>query len=62
MTAAITAHLEQPIPHPSVVRPGIPKALDEVISRGMAKDPKDRYATAGDLAMAAHDALAASDQ
>jgi serine/threonine-protein kinase len=62
VSVVITAHLMQPIPQPSVVRPGIPTAFDEVISRGMAKDPNDRYATAGDLATAAHDALGTRDQ
>jgi serine/threonine kinase PknH len=62
VSVVITAHLTQPIPQPSEVRPGIPRAFDEVISRGMAKDPKDRYATAGDLATAAHEALATRDQ
>src|ERR1700722_3182897 len=62
VSVVITAHLMEPIPQPSVVRPGIPTAFDEVISRGMAKDPKDRYATAGDLAAAAHEALAARHQ
>ncbi len=62
VSVLITAHLMQPIPHPSAVRPGVPQAFDAVISRGMAKDPKDRYATAGDLAAAAHDALASADR
>ena len=62
VSVVITAHLMQPIPRPSAVRPGIPAAFDQVISRGMAKDPKDRYATAGDLAAAAHDALGSRDQ
>src|SRR3954466_14181851 len=57
VSVVITAHLMNPIPRPSQARPGIPQAFDEVIARGMAKDPKDRYATAGDLAMAAHEAL-----
>ena len=58
----ITAHLLDPVPQPSAARPGIPKALDAVIARGMAKKPEDRYASAGDLAMAAHDALSDPDQ
>ncbi len=58
----VTAHLMEPIPQPSAARPGIPRAFDAVIARGMAKKPEDRYASAGDLAMAAHDALSEPDQ
>jgi serine/threonine kinase PknH len=58
----VTAHLRDPIPQPSAARPGIPRAFDAVIARGMAKKPEDRYASAGDLAMAAHDALSDPDQ
>ncbi|HEX2283995.1 MAG TPA: serine/threonine-protein kinase, partial [Mycobacterium sp.] len=62
VSVVITAHLMQPIPRPSEERPGIPKAFDEVIARGMAKKPADRFASAGDLAMAANDALTDRDQ
>jgi serine/threonine kinase PknH len=58
----ITAHLMDPIPQPSTMRSGIPKAFDAVIARGMAKKPGDRYASAGDLALAAHEALSDPDQ
>ena len=58
----VTAHLMDPIPQPSAMRPGIPKAFDAVIARGMAKKPEDRYASAGDLALAAHEALSDPDQ
>jgi serine/threonine kinase PknH len=58
----VSAHLLSPIPQPSAQRSGIPKAFDAVIARGMAKKPEDRYASAGDLALAAHDALSDPDQ
>ncbi|EUA12996.1 phosphotransferase enzyme family protein [Mycobacterium kansasii 732] len=58
----VTAHLMDPVPQASAARSGIPKGLDAVIARGMAKRPEDRYASAGDFARAAHDALSDPDQ
>ncbi|OBB67954.1 serine/threonine-protein kinase [Mycobacterium sp. 852014-50255_SCH5639931] len=60
--ALVTAHTMNPIPQPTALRPGIPKGFDAVVTRGMAKKPEDRYASAGDLALAAHDALSDPDQ
>ncbi len=42
----VSSHLMGPIPQPSAIRPGIPKAFDAVVARGMAKKPEDRYASA----------------
>ncbi|OBF20882.1 protein kinase [Mycobacterium kubicae] len=58
----ISAHMMNPIPRPSSARSGIPTGLDEVVARGMAKRPADRYASAGDLARAAHQALSDPDR
>jgi serine/threonine-protein kinase len=58
----VSAHMTGPIPQPSTTRSGVPKAFDSVIARGMAKKPGDRFASAGDLAVAAHEALSDPDQ
>ena len=57
-SALIAAHLTAPIPRPSRQRPELPAGFDEVIARGMAKSPDDRYASAGELAAAAAEVLA----
>ncbi|MCE5290277.1 MAG: serine/threonine protein kinase [Nocardiaceae bacterium] len=44
-------------PKPSLLNPAIPAAFDEVIATGLAKEPVQRYQTAGDLAEAARRAL-----
>jgi serine/threonine-protein kinase len=49
----MTAHMFSPPPRPSIMRRGIPRAFDEVIAKGMAKKPGDRFASAGELAKAA---------
>ncbi|MCX2951569.1 serine/threonine-protein kinase [Lentzea sp. NEAU-D7] len=56
--AQIWAHLYVPPPRTSSLNPAIPAALDDVIARGMAKKPADRYATAGAFARAAAEAAA----
>jgi serine/threonine protein kinase len=61
LPALITAHLSAPIPRPSQRRREIPADFDQVIARGMAKNPNDRYSSAGEFARAAQRALTAPD-
>jgi serine/threonine kinase PknH len=55
--ALIASHLGSPAPRPSAVNPKVPQAFDDVIARGMAKEPDDRYGSAGALGRAASRAL-----
>ena len=51
--AKLRAHLHECPPAASALRPDVPKAMDAVIARAMAKAPGDRFPTAGDLGRAA---------
>ncbi len=50
--AKLWAHLSEPPPKPSEYA-DVPEALDEVVARALAKDPDERYPSAGDLGRAA---------
>ena len=49
--ATLLAHLNDPPPRPS--ERGAPQGFDRVMARALAKDPADRYPSAGDLGRAA---------
>ncbi|MBK6644419.1 MAG: serine/threonine protein kinase [Anaerolineales bacterium] len=49
-TALINAHVELPVPDIRAIKGNLPAVWQEVVAKAMAKDPKDRYATAGELA------------
>jgi serine/threonine protein kinase len=51
--ATMLAHMDEPPPVVSEHAPGVPQALDDVIRTAMAKDPDERYPTAGALGRAA---------
>jgi hypothetical protein len=58
--AVVYAHIAEPPPQPTEHRPELPKAIDDVVAKGMAKDPADRYASAGALLTAAAQAFGES--
>jgi predicted Ser/Thr protein kinase len=47
------APVEAPVPSAVALRPGLPAAFDDVLRQAMAKDPDERYPSAGDLGEAA---------
>ena len=53
----IADHVSKPPPRPSAVNSAVPCAFDEVIARAMAKEPDDRYGSAGAFGRAAQRAL-----
>src|SRR6266516_2703590 len=58
--ATIWAHIQDPPPSPSAVRPDLPGSLDAVIAKGMAKRPEDRYTSCRELVDAARRELGIS--
>jgi serine/threonine-protein kinase len=54
----VYAHLANDPPNVTERRPDLPAGLDIVIARGLAKQPENRYRTAGDLVADAKRALA----
>lgn len=53
----MSAHMFSPPPRPSAMRPAVNPAFDDVIAKGMAKNPDERYASAGEMARAAAAAM-----
>lgn len=55
VTQILHAHVYEPLPIDAAIMQRLPPLLVEVLRRSLAKEPKDRYTTAGEMA----DALAA---
>jgi hypothetical protein len=58
--AVLFAHISEPPPKLTEKRPELPAAIDDVLAKGMAKLPADRYATPTELMEAAASALGKS--
>jgi serine/threonine protein kinase len=58
--AQARAHVEDPPEPPSQRRPGLPTTLDAAVLRGLAKDPGDRWSSAGQMVNRIDEALEAA--
>ncbi len=52
-------HVHEPLPLPRKIKEDIPEAVELIILKALAKDPKDRFSSANDLARAFSSALGA---
>jgi serine/threonine protein kinase len=55
--AVVFKHISDPLPLPSLLNPATPEPLERVILKALAKDPNERFATAGDMVRALKAAL-----
>ena len=56
--AILFKHISDPLPPPSRVKPDVPPAIEHVILKALAKDPRDRFATVDEFLTAWKRALA----
>ncbi len=56
-TAEAMAHVSAPIPPASESNPQLPPEVDDVLARGLAKDPQHRYGSASEFVQALREAL-----
>ena len=56
-TAEAMAHVSAPIPPASAANPELPPEVDDVLARGLAKDPQHRFTSGSELVAALRDAL-----
>ncbi len=57
--SVLLAHVNEPVPDVSMIRPELSPQIAAVVNRAMAKDPADRFQTAGELAAALRRAVEA---
>lgn len=55
----VRSHIENDVPAPSSVQPGVPRSVDELVSRATARDPMRRFGDAADFSDAVRHVRAA---
>ena len=59
--AIVLKRVTEPLPLPRAINPDIPEAVERVILKTLSREPDDRYATAGEMAVALRCAVEASE-
>jgi Tol biopolymer transport system component/tRNA A-37 threonylcarbamoyl transferase component Bud32 len=59
--AVVIKHIQEPLPLPRSVRPDLPEEVERVVLRAMAKEPDDRFQTAGEMVQALDAAVRAEE-
>jgi hypothetical protein len=60
-SATLAAHMDEEPPSVWLLRPQLPEEIDAVVAKALAKDPRERYASCGELTEAARVALAPAE-
>ncbi len=55
--AIVLKHISDPLPMPSTVNPDVPEGVERVIIKAMAKEPENRFDSAGEMAGALKEAV-----
>jgi branched-chain amino acid transport system substrate-binding protein len=55
--AVVIKHINDPLPPPHTIKPDLPDALERVILKSLAKNPDDRFASAGEMVRAIQAAI-----
>jgi hypothetical protein len=59
--AIVVKHITEPLPLPRALNPHLPQGVERIIMKALAKNPQDRYETAGALASALRKEVAKLD-
>lgn len=57
--AVVVKHITEPLPLPRALNSDLPESVERIIMKALAKNPADRYETAGKMAAALRKAIAA---
>jgi serine/threonine protein kinase len=55
--AVVFKHIYEPLPLPRDINPEIPETLERILLKALAKDPADRYQSAGEMAEALRESI-----